>query len=235
MNRSRKSKPTRNASKGKRRGAPKSMLERIKALSVGDAAEALYGAYSAAGALIGLNSEVKFVDTQIAPAFVTYAGVVTPLSLLAEGDTVSQRSGESIRAHGIELKWSVCFNTVATTFNVARMVLVQDSGSRGAAPAAADILETVGSGYGVLSPWNHLGAPRFNILWDSGPLSVATGGPEALSGSVVVPLKDHIRYSGAGGAIGQQYEGGIFLLQIGDQVTNGPNMYAVSRLHYVDN
>ena len=212
---------------------PKTLLQRIKDLSIGDAAETAYGAYSAVGALIGMNSEVKYVDVLSAVAVRTYGGTVTPLSLLAEGDTVNNRAGESVRAHGLEIRGQISANNTALT-NTARVIVVQDAACLGATPAASDILEITGAG-APLSPWNHLGARRFNILWDSGPMYVNTNGDFIKTYEAVIPLRDHIGYNGAAGAIANQHVGGLFLLEMGDVVTNGPSMSFYSRFHFVDN
>ncbi len=203
--------------------------------SVGDILDASYAAYNFAGKYIGLNEEVKFLDTLINTGVVTYAGRVDPISLIAEGDTVSQRGGESIRAHGVELRYTMNANGTAL-INTGRVIVFADSECRGAAPSASDVLELTGATGSTLSPWNHLGAARFNILYDSGPVSMVTGDASQLvAKTVVLPFKEHIRYSGAAGLIANSYENNLFILSMGDTVTNGPSFVYDARLHYVDN
>jgi hypothetical protein len=206
-------------------------------MSVGDVTDAAFNAYSAAtrlAAYVGMNEEVKFVDTTKASAAVTNAGVITPISLLAEGSTSSTRDGESIRAHGLELKWQSIYNGVPG-YNLTRFLVIADAECRGAAPAVADVLESTGAVTSVLSPWNHLGAPRFDILFDSGVLPQSTGHNGILARECVIPLKHHVRYNGAAGAIGQSYEGTLFVVEIADSAANGPSTSWYSRLHFIDN
>jgi len=215
------------------RGRQFSMLDKIKQLSIGDAADFAFNAYNAAGKLLAFNSEVKYVDTNVPMAATSYTGVVTPISLLAEGATVSNRIGESVRAHGLEVDIQAYVSAAQQSW--LRTVIVVDAECQGTAPTSAQILEVVGSAQAPFSPWNHLGAPRFDIVFDE----VITLDPaKALTyhkGKITIPLKHHIRYNGAGGAIGQQYEGGLFVLQLTDLNASPPVMGFQARLHFVDN
>ena len=219
--------------KGKKWKRPVSLLDRIKAMSIGDAADAAYGAFSAASRLLALNAEMKFVDTSQNGGTVTFAGTVTPISLLAQGLTVSSREGESIRVHGIEARFGASADPTATR-NYLRTIVFADMETRGAAPAAADVLENTGNGNSYASPWNHLGGPRFNILYDSGPMAVSTAaGPKAWE--VMIPYNEHVHYNGAGGTIASSYEGSLYVLQIADVTALGPSCTLYTRVHYADN
>jgi len=210
------------------------LLDRIKAITVGDAAEAAsFGFKAAASLLKNFNSEVKVVDTSVAPAASTWAGVVTPISLLAQGADYNNRDGDSIRAHGLELRWTA--SAAAATVNTVRTLIVSDNECRGSAPAASDFLAVTGTVSAPLSPWNYFNSEKMNILYDSGPIVLSPGGNGTTSHTVVLPLAFHVRYLGAAGLIGNAYEGNLFVLQISDINASGPPMGFYSRLHYVDN
>ncbi len=225
------------SSKNKKRGSkktkqPKSVLDRIKQFSIGDAADFAYNAYNAVGKLSGWNSEVKFVDTTRASATVSSGGDTTAVSLIAEGSTVSQRDGESVRAHGLELRISGFYNNTAAQ-NSIRCLVVVDAESNGAVPAVTDVLETVGTGTSLNSPWAHLGAPRFDVVLDE-TFNLGLS-PSQFVATRVIPLHHHVRFTGAGGAIANAKEGNVFVLLFSDVITNMPSAEFTTRFHYVDN
>ncbi len=228
-----KSKTKAKKTKGPRKQAVRSkgILDSIKRMSVGDVMDFGYNAFNAAGRLMALNSEVKFVDTSFAGT-VNYTGAVTPVALIAEGDTVNQRGGESVRAHGLEIRVHANYNASAPD-NSVRFMVVVDAETIGAAPATSDILETVGVAGAYTSPWNHLGAPRFDVVYDD-IISVGLSPTEAVR-TISIPLKHHVRFNGAGGAIGQAREGQVYIVQVGSQNVNLTNLNWQARFHYVDN
>lgn len=218
---------------GKRRGG-NSILDRIKRMSIGDVGSTAFGAFSAVGTYTGFNSEVKAIETSGTTTAVA-AGTITPLSLIAQGSNYNNRDGDSIRAHGLEFRYQIA-NYVGGR-NVGRLILFQDSECRGSVPAVADLMSTSTGNYAPLSPWNYFGGPRFNILWDSGPIMVdgVTGGPSIWASTVEVPLKNHIEYVGTAGTITEQFENGLFVFMCSADAANGPTVVFTSRLHYIDN
>lgn len=215
--------------------APRSLLDRLKAITVGDAAGAVMQAYDAASqALLALNSEVKVQDTLVAKAASTWTGLVTPVSLIAQGSDYFNRDGDSIRARGFELRWLA--QSAAATTNFVRTVLFVDRECNGVLPTPGQVLANVGSASSPMSPWNTLtDRLRFNILYDSGPLGVDPAGMLQRSDTVVVPYTGHVLYSGVAGTIAEAAEGSLFVLQISDIAAAGPLMGLYTRLHFVDN
>lgn len=217
------------------RRAPRSMIDRLKAITIGDAGAALYNSYKMASqALATLNAEMKVSDNGQALTATDWTGVVTPLSLLAQGSDYNTRDGDSIRAHGLELRWTA--RSATATSNFVRTVVLADRQQSGAGLTSAQILQTIGSAFAPSSQWNFANERmRLDVLYDSGPIGVDPVGRLQVSDVVVIPYNDHIMYLGAAGTAAECRENTLFVLQISDIAAAGPVMGFVSRLHFVDN
>lgn len=86
------------------------------------------------------------------------AGAIYPLSLIAEGDTVTSRDGRQIILKSINLK---VFNTNATA-EYLRFILFFDTQIAGTYPAVTDVLTT--ADYRSFKAFN--GRKRYAIVWD---------------------------------------------------------------------
>ena len=218
-------------SKSKRGG--QSLADRLRAITVGDAVDAAVSGVRALQHLSGFNTEVKFVDTSLAPAAQTWAGTVTPISLVAQGATVTSRDGNSIRTHGMSLSWTAdCPNATTDT---ARLILFCDLEQNGVAPVPADLLQVTGTALAPLSAYNADNAARFVVLFDSGPRALYPAGNGATGSTEVIGINHHIRYTGAAGLIANAKEGNLFVLTIADIAAAGPVMSFYSRVNFVDN
>jgi hypothetical protein len=211
----------------------RSFLDRLSAVTLGDAWEGAGQLAKAAGSLIASNTEVKIIDAGVAPTATSWAGVVTPVSLCAQGDDINGRTGNTIRLHGMELR--AVAESAASTINGCRTILVADTACQGATPAAADILASVGAAGAPLSPFAFANVHRFDVLYDSGPVYLSPGGEGTWSVQAVLPLNFHVNYTGAAGAIANSLQNNLFLLQISDIAAAGPVMGFTSRVHFVDN
>lgn len=217
----------------KRIGQPRSIVDRIRAISIGDAADATISAASALSRLVAFNVETKYVDTGIGPTAVDWTGVVYPLSLLAQGATSATRDGDGVRAHGLELTWTA--TCPAAAINACRAICFADTENQGVLPTSAQVLQNVGASFTPLSAWNHDNLRRFCILYDSGPITLYPSGDGAKDHRSVIPVNHHVRYFGAAGAIANAKEGNLFLLLIGDSAAAGALMAYYTRFNFVDN
>jgi hypothetical protein len=203
--------------------------QRISRTTIGDAGHLLQLAYEGSKNLVALiNPEVKLVDT-VYNAGISAAGVVVPLSLLAQGADYNNRDGISVRAVAAEVRISVEMNAAAA-FDEYRVIVFVDNEFHGAAPAVTDILEAAD----VRSPFNHLGFERFKILHDQ-LRTTSSNGPQVFSEVLKFVLGHHLKYTGAAGAAANCLEGQVCYLLISQQAVNTGFGRLYSRFSYVDN
>ncbi len=218
---------TRNRSRGSQN--QRTYPNRISRMTLGDMGQLASDLWDGAKwALPMLNVEVKRSDTNTNSG-VSGAGAVTPLTLLAQGVDYNQRDGISIRAVALESRLSIEINAAAQ-FDEFRIIYFVDHENRGASPVTPDLLEVAD----VRSAYNHLTLERFEILHDE-LCQLSQGGPQVLDRVIKIPLKHHVRYTGAGGAIANALEGQIFYFVMSQQAINTAYNRVYTRFSYVDN
>jgi len=204
---------------------------------LGDLGEVIGGAWEGIGKVTGWNEEIKRLDVEVNQQGLTNGGLMTPVSLIAEGTDFNQRDGHSIKAISFEAR--LFFVAAAATSGVCRAILYADAESAGVIPAATGaggILEaTAAPAQQPLAAYQHDGTERFYILADD-LISLDAGGPGVKALTWKVPLNHHIRYSTANGNQAATKEGNLYILLIADN-GGGVSEYGgfYSRLSYVDN
>jgi len=207
---------------------------KLRNIRLGDIGEAIAGAWEGIGKVTGFNQEIKRLDTEVAVQGCTNGGVMTPISLIAEGSDFNQRDGHSIKAISLELRAAFYSNAVAIS-NVIRLILFLDLEQQGVIPTTAQVLETAaGAAQQPLTSFQHDNTERFVILADE-LVALNSMGPGAAQRTLRLPLGSHIRFSGSTAVIAAAREGHLFVLIVGDQAVNAPYCGFYSRLSYVDN
>jgi len=210
------------------------LSKRIRSFTLGDLGDALYGAWEGVGKVTGFNTEIKRVDSGLAPAVVTYTGNMVSATLTAEGSEYNQRDGHSIKAVAMELRLAAWANaTAAQLVNRFRFIVFIDWENQGAQPLPSAILETIGSNTATESPFQHDNVERFQVIADE--FGTATPGVVPWSKVLKIPLNHHVRYAGSTAVDGSAREGHIYILHISSEVTNGAYMTSYARVSYVDN
>lgn len=194
-----------------------------KKYSVGDIAAKAYRGVKYIKSLI--NVEKKFLDSS-GNGTCAAAGTIFNLTNLAQGDDYNNRDGNSILLQSLLLRANLSGTTADTAGDIIRIILFRDNDQRGTDPAAADLLENVGSGSAItLSPLNHNVNQRFSVLMDKrltvGSLSTtATQAVSSASNSIYRLLKKwikfpsgtHVKYTASASADASNYEGSLYLL-----------------------
>lgn len=179
-----------------------------------------------------VSSEVKFVDTALSAQPIVSAGTVTLLNGLGLGDAANQREGISIKMKSINAKVNVSANATALT-NVSRWIFFIDTQPNGAAPTPADLLQTPS----VNAMRNLSYTKRFKVLKDFRWTQVATSesGMKVLSFNIPI-YNTFTRYiiGAGGGAVADIATNSLYLLSIGDQVTNGALWAGTIRFRFLD-
>ncbi len=102
------------------------------------------------------------------------AGLLTNLSSITQGDSGSERVGDSIKPHFLELNLSVI---IADTTNVCRVSLIQwKQDSADATPTLDDIFSTTTAANAPHQPFEYAGRMNFKVLGDK-MVSLGVEGP----------------------------------------------------------
>ncbi len=180
-----------------------------------------------------LNVEFFFHDANVA-INPDSSGLISELTLIAQGDTVSTRTGNSLLAKSLMLRGTDTVSAAALTPTVVRHIIFKDTMNLGVAPTVANVLAATVS---VNSNLNIEDFPkRFVPLRDwTINLPVPSDQDESVSWKQYVKLNHHIKYDGAAGTAATQRSGGIYHLTISNQSTNDPAVGANSRFRFIDN
>jgi len=218
----------------RRRSKDATLGQRIRGFTLGDLGDALYGTWEGVGKVTGFNTEIKRVDSGLAPVVVTYNGNMVSATLTAEGSDYNQRDGHSVKAVAMEIRMAAWANaTAAQLVNRFRFIVFIDWENQGAQPLPSALLETIGANTATESPFYHDNVERFQVIADE--YGAVTPGVIPWHKTVQIPLNHHVRYAGSTAVDGSAREGHIYILHISSEVTNGAYMTSYARVSYVDN
>lgn len=196
-----------------------------RAAIYGSAARQLYRDVSKLKGLI--NVEFKYVDnaSTINPGT---TGTFVLLNGLATGDTASTRDGRQVRFKSIQHKMILNLNASASATTV-RCIFLIDTQPNEAAPAAADVLQSVG----LVAPRNLDYRKRFVILKDQN-YRVNTDMPERTV-SWYRNLDMKTVYDDGGDTIASITTNSLYMLMLSDEAANTPTVTYYTRLRFIDN
>jgi hypothetical protein len=190
-------------------------------------------AYQGVKYLKGLvNSEMLHV-VQSGSAALDQGASATVLHLtsIAQGDTVSGRTGNSVLLKGIQCRFEFVNSATSTPATLYRVMIVQDTQTTpdGTSLTTSDVLES----NSTLAFMNLSTSGRYKILknW-----YFTTDAVSRYSRSLTYykPMHQHIRWNGT--AAGDIQKNGIYLIAFSDQsTTSRPTMYYNIKLNYHDN
>lgn len=178
-----------------------------------------------------VNSEMLKKDVVFAPGTIVQGSIVS-IAAIAQGDTDSARTGNSIFCRSYNLNGSITHNTTGQNNQVVRVSVVQDNQQIGdTSPTYTDIYESS-------SPYAHLNSDtvgRFKVLW-SRTYTVNNYDKNNAMVKINVPMRHHVRYNGT--TANDIQKGGLFLCLSCDEVGAAglfPSFQGESRLSYHDN
>lgn len=146
------------------------------------------------------------------PSSTTYS--IYLINGIAQGDDVSQRSGNSIRMLNFKFRYNAI---AADSSNAVRVMLIYDNNPNGALPAGADLFQNYATALtdNFASFIRFDNRKRFKTLYDK-VHCVSTSGPANQPGFMNVKLNKLGRYSGAGATIASVLQGGLYVVHISD-------------------
>lgn len=176
-----------------------------------------------------VNSEMLHTDTSLTLG--SNQSQIFSLCQIAQNDTDSGRTGNSILLRNIYIRGLLEINTSVTANTRVMLALVKDTQQvADTTPAVLDVFNTQ-------SPESMLKlgtSGRFKVLYrKTYVLSPASGGRNAIEFTKYWKVYQHIRYNGSANTDVQK--NGYYLVVISSEVTNFPSVSLISRLGYHDN
>lgn len=193
-------------------------------------------ASTVAGLVSMINTEMKFVDTNINGNFSKPAFILQNLNLITQGDDESNRIGRSIRAVNLTVRISINMNLALNNEIVRVMVVCDKSLDPGLAETPTIILSKIledSTVAPVVSPLNKDYGKRFVLMKDK----VFTLNANTRTNFVqkwFMRCGFHIKFDS--GSSGDASENSIYFVVISDNnsVTNESAINTVCRLNYTD-
>lgn len=176
-----------------------------------------------------VNSEMLHVDTSLILG--SNQSQIFSLTQIAQNDTDSGRTGNSILLRNIYVRGLIEINPSVSANSRVMIALVQDTQQvADTTPAVLDVFKTN-------SPESMLAMPsagRFKMIYrKTFTLSPASGGRNAIEFTKYWKMRQHIRYNSTANTDIQK--NGYYLIVITSEVTNFPSVALTSRVGYHDN
>ncbi len=195
--------------------------------------------YADAGkqALRDLNYLRTFINTEIHNSDSSQSGQASSstasfnlLNGTTTGDAVNNRSGQSVKANGISLRYYVVGNASANWI-AGRIMVVYDKQANGAIFAIGDLLNAT-TPVSMRTVGNQM---RFLVLYDKNYV-LSWNGNSSIIEDVNIPCQNHTEYNtGTAATVADIVTGSIYLIHFTDQATNTAAMTWYSRYWFVDN
>jgi len=174
-----------------------------------------------------VNSEMLHTNIAASTTISSTGGVIH-LTGLAQGDTSSGRTGNSVLFRNLLQRIRITLNSSASTTYV-RYMLVQDNQQIGdTTPTIADVLESVD----VLSPLATASQGRFKVL-QSKVIALDNVKSKTYLTTKYKDMRHHVRYNGSANTDIQK--GGIYFMFVSDQSITTPTLDYNFKLGYHDN
>lgn len=175
-----------------------------------------------------VNSEMYSYEAA-AGGTVTTAGVVVPITLIAQGDGESARTGNSILAKSLLLRLTLVMDKTHDV-QTTRILVIRDTQQVGDTyPTLTELLQAPTN---VLSPLNDTTKGRFDVLMDRYYMESNTG-TQGHHCEKFFRFNSHVRWNGVANTDIQK--NGLYLMLVSDAATGGENYNYYFRLNYHDN
>jgi len=192
------------------------------------------------GPLRRAKDERKVIDVDPANYVADTTGSVTLLNGIATGTDFTDRIGRKIRMKSFYIRGVVRPIDATIGNTLARLIIVYDMQTNGAAPAITDVLKSASPS----SQLNMNNRDRFRILIDKQyPIGATSDvATQSFAGSPTVhqikkykKLNLEVLFNGTTNAVGSIATGSIYMITIGDQVANNGGQFNVStRIRFED-
>lgn len=185
-------------------------------------------------------SELNTVDVDEATYVADTTGSVTLLNGVAQGDDFTNRTGRKMTMKSLYIRGLVKNVDSVSGPNLARMIIVYDNQTNGAAPVITDILKAASS----TSQINLNNRDRFRILCDQqyaiGAIdNTATqayaAGPIVFDFKLYKKLNLETIFGGTTAAVASINTGSLYMITIGDQAAGAGSLFKLTtRIRFLD-
>ncbi len=179
-----------------------------------------------------LNVEYKHLDTT-ATATLGTTMAINALCIPQQGDSNSERIGNSIRMKSLLARFHIGINASATASHV-RVLIVLDKQCNGSVVTAAEILEDTSATVSIVSPYAIDYTKRFRVLYDR-VFRLNQADQREIYKKVFMKLNYHQQFDASTGGVADLTNKCLYLLRLSDESTNTPNFQYYTRCRYIDN
>lgn len=177
-----------------------------------------------------INVEFKTVDSTISAANILTTGVCYCWSAMAEGTGDDERTGTSIKAKSLLLRFKLNFNSSGNPAQCIRCIMFIDQVCHGAAATTTEVLEASD----IYSPLNLEYTKRFRVLKDQ--TFTLRGELDAVFRKWFFKFGHETKFIGNTANPADYGDGQIYLLILTDEPSiNYPTVTMKGRFRYVDN
>lgn len=178
----------------------------------------------------GWGKERKTHDTSISTN-INNTSTITLLSGIAQGDESVQREGLVVQPSHMQYRIWCNANASSTGADYVRVIIFRDKEQHGTAPVATDILESDS----FEEFCKHENRIRFQILRDF-LIKVDTGTNRSVikKGIIKFNKKQRLHYIGTAGTAANMGRNTLYVLFIGNAVSNVPYLIMETRLRFTD-
>lgn len=178
-----------------------------------------------------VNSEMLHVITKGAATY-NWVGGVALLSSIAQNDTDSGRTGNSVLGRNLLVRFNAFRNTSATDVTMITVIIFMDTQQiADTTPALTDILEETATFYVPMSNIKDASSGRFKILkrWYITLDSTHT----STHREAYFKIYEHLRWNGTANTDTQKNH--FYIGIVSDEETNSPQVNHYARFGYHDN
>lgn len=177
-----------------------------------------------------LNVEHKYYDTLQSGVSMLNTGTVVSLCDVAQGATVLNRNGNSIKTKSLLTRLSISLNAAVPTNAICRVIFLRDNQQVVATnPVVATVLQTSDP----YSPLNDQYTGRYTILSDKSYQLNIVAKPQINIVKQFHKMDTHLAWSSSAATDIEKH--GIYCLFLSNLGANQPTMTMRSRLRFVDN
>lgn len=190
-----------------------------------------YKAYKTANFVRSIvNTEYKYLDTNLDFSPVQDDWLIFPLTNVAQGDDNFQRQGRSILGKAIYFR--LTFDLASLPSAALRLVLVRYTACNGALPDPNQMFEDPTN----VSTFRSLSGPirNYTLIWDK-RFTMDADNLQTMYVDKYFKISDHIKYVGVDSSTESLGNNSYFFMVLSNQAAGSLGMYGTARFRYIDN
>ncbi len=176
-----------------------------------------------------VNVESKVIDDTTSSTANT-AGVITNISLIAEGSDYNERNGRRIKLQSLQIRGQLTQHASATNTSL-RVIIFKTRNNQSAEPAVLDVLQFA-SENSMLNASDNQGS--FTVVSDR-TVHMSNVNSTNYGYNMYHKIQTHIDFSGSAATEASIGRGALYALLISNEASNTPTVNFHSRIRFVDN